>query len=65
MHMVPATPEIAARLRAVNRGDLIDLRGYLVEIAFPDGGEWRSSLTRTDSGNGACELVWVEDFSVQ
>ena len=63
MHMVPATPEIADRLRAVHRGDLIDLRGYLIEIAFPDGGIWRSSLTRTDSGNGACELVWVEDLA--
>jgi hypothetical protein len=65
MHMVPATPDIAERLHAVNRGDLIALRGYLVQIDFPGGGVWRSSLTRTDSGNGACELVWVEDVSVQ
>lgn len=65
MHMVPSTAEIADRLRAVNRGDLIDLRGYLVEIAFPDGGIWRSSMTRSDSGNGACELVWVEALAVQ
>jgi hypothetical protein len=62
MHMIPATPAIAERLRAVQRGDLIDLRGYLVEAAFPDGGIWRSSMTRTDTGNGACELVWVEDL---
>ena len=63
MHMIPSTPAIAARLRAVNRGDLIDLRGYLIEIAFPDGGIWRSSLTRTDSGNGACEVVWVDELA--
>ena len=25
-------------------------------------GTWRSSLTRKDSGNGACELVWVEEL---
>jgi hypothetical protein len=62
MHMIPATPAIAERLRAVNRGDLIDLRGYLVELAFPDGGIWRSSMSRTDTGNGACELVWVEEM---
>jgi hypothetical protein len=63
MHMVPATPAIAERLRSIHRGDVIDLRGYLVEIAFPNGGIWRSSLTRNDTGNGACELVWVEDLT--
>ena len=47
MHMVPSTPELADRLRAINRGDLVDIRGYLVEIKFADGGIWRSSLTRT------------------
>jgi hypothetical protein len=63
MHMVPATPELAARLRAIRRGDLIDLRGYLIELAFPNGGIWRSSMTRTDTGNGACELMWVEELA--
>jgi hypothetical protein len=63
MHMVPSTPELADRLRAINRGDLVDIRGYLVEIKFADGGIWRSSLTRTDTGNGACELVWVNDVT--
>ena len=38
MHMVPSTPELADRLRAINRGDLVDIRGYLVEIKFADGG---------------------------
>ncbi|MCX6632444.1 MAG: hypothetical protein NTW28_32975 [Candidatus Solibacter sp.] len=63
MHMVPSTAELAGRLRAINRGDLVDIRGYLVEIKFPNGGTWRSSVTRTDSGNGACELVWVEELT--
>jgi hypothetical protein len=63
MHMVPSTSEIADRLAAIHRGDLVDIRGYLVEIKFADGGVWRSSLTRTDTGNGACELVWVDDVA--
>jgi hypothetical protein len=63
MHMVPSTAELAGRLRAINRGDLVDIRGYLVEIKFPNGGVWRSSLTRTDTGNGACELVWVDELT--
>jgi hypothetical protein len=63
MHMVPSTPELADRLRTINRGDLVDIRGYLIELRFPDGGVWTSSLTRTDTGNGACELVWVNDVT--
>ena len=63
MHMVPSTDELAGRLRDLNRGDLVDIRGFLIEIKFPDGGTWRSSLTRTDTGNGACELVWVNDLT--
>jgi hypothetical protein len=63
MHMVPSTAELADRLRAIHAGDLVDIRGYLIEIKFPDGGTWRSSLTRTDTGNGACELVWVDDVT--
>jgi hypothetical protein len=63
MHMVPSTAELADRLRAIQPGDLVDIRGYLVEIRFPNGGIWRSSLTRTDTGNGACELVWVDELT--
>jgi hypothetical protein len=59
MHMVPSTDELAARLRAIKHGDLVDISGYLIEVKFGDGGIWRSSLTRTDTGNGGCELVWV------
>jgi hypothetical protein len=63
MHMVPSTAELAGRLRAINRGDLVDIRGYLIEIKIPNGGTWRSSLTRTDTGNDACELVWVDELT--
>jgi hypothetical protein len=49
------------RLRSVAGGDIIELRGYLVEVTAPDGWHWRSSLSRTDSGDGACELMWVTE----
>ena len=63
MHMVPSTGELARRLRAIARGDLVDVRGYPVEIRLSNGGIWRSSLTRTDTGDGACELVWVDELN--
>jgi hypothetical protein len=29
-----------------------------------DNWRWRSSLTRDDTGNGVCELIWIKDFSM-
>lgn len=62
LHLIPANPAIAKACRALRVGELIHLRGLLVEATAPDFGTWRSSLSRTDSGNGACELVWVEEL---
>jgi hypothetical protein len=65
MHMIPATPEIEDRLEALRPGDAVRLKGYLVEASAPDGWRWRSSLSRTDTGAGACEVVWLEALDVR
>ncbi len=59
MHMVPADAKIAKALEDVSAGDTIRVHGWLVRIERGDGFHWQSSLTREDSGNGACELVYV------
>lgn len=59
MHLVPATPEVARALSSVRAGEVVALRGWLVEARRDDGYVWRSSLTREDSGGGACELIYV------
>jgi hypothetical protein len=64
MHMIPATPEIKKLLRTLKKGNLVEFKGYLVEVAAPDGWRWRSSLSRSDTGSGACEVVWVEELNV-
>lgn len=64
MHVIPATPAIEDRLTAVRTGDVVRLRGYLVEAQAPDGWRWRSSLSREDTGAGACELIWLEALEV-
>jgi hypothetical protein len=63
LHLIPSTDAIAAQCKALRTGDLIHLSGVLVEATGPKIGTWRSSLSRTDSGNGACELVWVEEVN--
>lgn len=60
MHIVPSTERIAQKLRSLTIGDVVYLSGYLIEARKADGFHWRSSLTRSDSGGGSCELFWVE-----
>ncbi|WP_440222327.1 hypothetical protein ACQQ2N_14700 [Dokdonella sp. MW10] len=63
MHMVPATPSVATWLGRVRAGDVVHIEGLLIEASLPSGWRWRSSLTRDDTGNGACELVYVTSIS--
>lgn len=60
MHMIPADSLVEERLLAVKPGQLVELRGKLIRADSPDGWHWVSSLTRTDTGDGSCEVVWVE-----
>ncbi|MHB1075411.1 hypothetical protein [Thiobacillus sp.] len=65
MHMIPANDDIKQRLGTVRAGQIVALSGYLVRVQAPDGWHWNSSMTRSDSGNGACELVWVQDLAIR
>jgi len=48
----------------VRVGDVVTLEGDLIEADKPGGWKWRSSLTRDDTGNGACELVYVKELTI-
>ena len=61
-HVIPANAEIGDRLSSFTTGDVIKLSGYLVYILGPNW-ECRSSLVRTDTGDGACEVMWVSEAS--
>lgn len=63
MHMIPATDGVDSTLKSIRPGNLIDLDGYLVLAETAGGWSWRSSLSRTDEGPGACELVWIEKLT--
>jgi hypothetical protein len=65
MHMVPADSIIARQLRDIRVGQRVRIQGQLIEAKGDDGWTWRSSLTRTDTGNGACELVLVKSLVVE
>lgn len=59
MHMVPFDASVARQLERIKGGDVVRIHGWLVHIDDASGWRWRSSLSREDSGAGACELVLV------
>jgi hypothetical protein len=65
-HIVTDDPALAKSLRNIRVGDQVRLRGYLVDYTiFKDGrplGTRVSSETRTDSGPGACEVLYIDGF---
>lgn len=62
-HIIPADDRIKRTVLKIRRGDRVKLEGYLVDVkAADDKGNtftWNSSTTRTDTGDGACELIYV------
>jgi len=65
MHMIPANDWVRGKLKDVRVGDLIQARGYLVDVDRDDGFYWRTSRTRNDSGNGSCEIFYVEQIFLE
>lgn len=65
MHIIPGSDEIKIAVDQVKHGDIIQMSGNLVEVkSDSDGWHWESSLTRNDTGAGACELILVDDFQI-
>jgi len=65
-HLLTDDPRLAAKLRRVRVGDQIHFSGYLSEYSHNHGFPFKrgTSTTRTDTGNGACETVFVTGFDL-
>jgi hypothetical protein len=63
-HIIPANHEVLGKLHHVGKGDLIHMTGQLVDVEEPGYGQWRTSLVRTDTGPGACEILWLETLEI-
>jgi len=64
-HIVTSNPSLAAELRKLRPGDQIRFAGYLVNYARrTDEGSWTrvTSTVRTDTGDGACEVVFISEL---
>jgi len=65
MHLIPASAHIRDMLEKVRRGHVVRLQGFLVNVSGPGGYTWNSSLSRDDTGDGACELFYVESVEMR
>lgn len=65
-HLLAAKPDIARTLRAIRPGDQVVVRGLLAEYAHDVGMAFHrgTSTRRDDTGDGACETIWVTDVQV-
>ena len=71
-HLISADPYIRARVGDVRVGDQIRIAGWLSNYgAIPEGATnpdrialRKTSITREDSGNGACETIFVNEFDI-
>ncbi len=65
VHIVPSSTSLMKILGDIRIGDIVRIRGKLIEARGSDGWTWRSSLTRTDTGDQSCEIIWVESLELQ
>lgn len=67
-HLVPATGAIAAFIQDIEIGDQVRLSGKLADYTVAkDGitlGRRNTSLTREDTGNGACEIIYLTEARI-
>lgn len=64
-HMIHADKRVLKLLRNVKEGQYIKIIGYLSYVTYKNNngyGTWNSSLTRTDRGDGACEVIYVTNI---
>jgi hypothetical protein len=62
-HVIPQTPAIARVLARLRPGQVVTLSGDLVDAVRDDGRSLKTSLVRTDTGAGACEVMLVTDVT--
>ena len=65
-HLIPADSSVKRKIKKLKKGDHIKLTGYLVNVdAENKSGRvftWNSSTSRYDTGDGACEVIYVKDI---
>ncbi|MBS3742945.1 MAG: hypothetical protein KGY48_01190 [Wenzhouxiangellaceae bacterium] len=63
-HILTNDGRLKDEIRKLEVGDQIHLRGWLSEYGQPDGPIRGTSTVRTDTGDGACETIYLSEFTI-
>ena len=63
-HLLANDAYLRAQIDKVRVGDQIRLRGQLANYSHGGGFQRGTSTTRNDTGNGACETIYVRDLAI-
>ena len=63
-HLLSDDDYIRDQVRGIRIGDQIRVRGYLASYSSANAGKRGTSTTRLDTGDGACETLYVERFEI-
>ena len=63
-HLVPSNSKIRKQIKKIKPGDMIQIKGYLMNAYWQQKNgyyEWETSTNRYDHGSGACEIIYVTE----
>jgi len=63
-HLLAIDETVRDRIDEISIGDQIHIKGWLSHYKNPAGYERGTSTTRTDTGNGACETILVNEIYI-
>jgi hypothetical protein len=63
-HVIPENSSIATQLSRLRPGEVVTLTGELVDGVRDDGRWINTSMVRTDTGAGSCEVMLVRDVAI-
>lgn len=63
-HLISDDEFVRDQVKDIKVGDQIRVRGYLASYSSEKGGTRGTSTTRLDTGDGACETIFVERFRI-
>lgn len=63
-HLLTHDEFIRNQLEEINIGDQIRIEGWLASYSNDQGGFRGTSITRKDTGNGACETIYVNNVEI-
>ena len=63
-HLISDREGVREQVTGLRIGDQIRIRGYLASYTNPAGVTRGTSTTRLDTGDGACETIYVEKFDI-